>query len=337
MSQHQESFWGESDIEVVQRCPACGSTLSKKIHTELQDFLEGVPGVWDMYLCEKCESGYLNPRPKASAIGKAYGNYYTHTDARLEHEADNGDSTLWRLVNGYLNHRYAASRVPASSLGFFLIPLIVPLRQQLDYFFRYLPRTPGRVLDVGCGNGRFLLRALQAGWEVKGIEPDMKAAKSAQLAGVPVSQQGIEDTPGRGDFDVVTCSHVIEHVHDPLTLLRNVKSHLRPGGQLWLATPNMQSIGHWVFGADWRGLEPPRHMQILSRSALRTLLERAGFSEISFRCRGRGASFVFRESQVIARTSLRQHRRFPVWLVDLLASLFSNCAEELVVVARRPR
>lgn len=293
MSLHQESFWGESDIEAVQRCPVCGSALSKKIHTDLQDFLESVPGVWDMYLCEKCESGYLSPRPKASSIGKAYGNYYTHTDARLEHEADNGDSTLWRLVNGYLNHRYAASRVPASSLGFFLIPLIVPLRQQLDYFFRYLPRTPGRVLDVGCGNGRFLLRALQAGWEVKGIEPDMKAAKSAQLAGVPVSQQGIEDTPGRGDFDVVTCSHVIEHVHDPLTLLRNVKSHLRPGGQLWLATPNMQSIGHWVFGADWRGLEPPRHMQVLSRSALRTLLERAGFSEISFRCRGRGLVSCF--------------------------------------------
>jgi 2-polyprenyl-3-methyl-5-hydroxy-6-metoxy-1,4-benzoquinol methylase len=72
-------------------------------------------------------------------------------------------------------------------------------------------------------------------------------------------------------------NHVIEHVHDPVALMAECARILKPGGSLVIVTPNIESYGHRVFGAFWRGLEPPRHLHIFSLSALTRCAERAGF------------------------------------------------------------
>ncbi len=81
----------------------------------------------------------------------------------------------------------------------------------------------------------------------------------------------------RDEFDVITISHVIEHAHDPLSILKASYRLLKPGGCLWIETPNIQSYSHARFGRFWRGLEPPRHLTIFNDDSLRTSLSRAGF------------------------------------------------------------
>ncbi|MDG2537164.1 class I SAM-dependent methyltransferase [Dyella jiangningensis] len=325
--------WSSNELEHVQKCPACHSDQSAFAYEGLRDDLEGVPGEWSMRRCVACGSFYLDVRPSAEAIGKAYVSYHTHTDALVQASEDNGSSLLWRWANGYMRARYGASRAPSSFLGRWVLPLLPPLQQQLDYFYRYLPARPGRLLDVGCGNGVFLTRARAAGWSTQGIEPDPKAVAAAQRAGLDVAEGTLDSCPGLGLFDVVTASHVIEHVHDPLAFLRQIHDRLRPGGQLWLATPNAGSLGHRVFGKAWRGLEPPRHMTVFSLPALRLLLEQAGFAQIKPRHRGRGSRYILQASRDVARNHGITGGYIPPTFVDVLATLSTSHAEECVITA----
>lgn len=327
--------WSSAELERVDSCPACASVRSAAGHDELRDEMEGVAGSWSMRRCLDCGSFYLDVRPRLDAIGKAYASYHTHAEATAPAAGDNGSSLLWRWSNGYMNARYGTARTPASPIGRLVLPLIPPLRQQLDYFYRHLPVRPGRLLDVGCGNGVFLMRAREAGWTVQGIEPDPKAAASARRAGLEVIEGTLDNGEDLGLFDAVTASHVIEHVHDPRLFFRQVFERLRPGGRLWLATPNVESLGHRRYGRAWRGLEPPRHMTVFSLPALRRLLDDAGFVQVEARRRGRGSRYILQSSAEVARRYGMSVRPLSAGLVDLLASMAPSLSEECVMTAVR--
>ncbi|MFO0852467.1 MAG: class I SAM-dependent methyltransferase [Gemmataceae bacterium] len=78
-------------------------------------------------------------------------------------------------------------------------------------------------------------------------------------------------------FDVVTMWHSIEHVHDPLAILRAAWEVLVPGGKLVVACPNVESWAFRAFGPAWFGLDLPRHLTRFSPHTLRTALTAAGF------------------------------------------------------------
>jgi SAM-dependent methyltransferase len=122
------------------------------------------------------------------------------------------------------------------------------------------------------------------GHEVYGVELDAYARRVAQDAGIPLLGAVIEDVPDayKASFDLVSLSHVIEHVHDPLKVLKHCHSLLKPGGTLWLETPNLSSYGAQHYGAGWRDLAPPRHLTLFNKNNMAGLLEDAGFADISF-------------------------------------------------------
>jgi 2-polyprenyl-3-methyl-5-hydroxy-6-metoxy-1,4-benzoquinol methylase len=181
--------------------------------------------------------------------------------------------------------------------------LMPTLRRLLDQQFRYLPRPiPGsRVLDVGCGSGSFLESAMAAGWDVAGVDPDEKAVANAKARGLNVRQGSIEVYANESEsFDAITLSHVIEHIHDPAAFLREVFLRLKPGGILYLETPNIESLGHQTYGLNWRGLELPRHLVIFCRKSILRVLEEAGFISIRFLTRTNEYLHMFQESSRIA-------------------------------------
>ena len=147
-----------------------------------------------------------------------------------------------------------------------------------------MPRIPaegGVLLDVGCGNCSFLEVAQSSGWQVVGVDPDDKAIAHGLKEGYNVKQGGIELFDGEESvFDVITINHVIEHVHDPVSVLKACHRLLKPTGQLWLETPNIDSFGHQHYMENWRGLEPPRHLVLFNSSSLIRALVGAGFSRI---------------------------------------------------------
>jgi SAM-dependent methyltransferase len=323
------------ELESVHFCPACNQVCESHQYKDAQDLLEGVAGRWGFRACASCGCLFLDPRPKIESIGKAYRHYYTHHSGVSSYTSDNGASILWRMANGYLNYRYGSRRAPAIKAGQMLMPLIFPLRQQLDYFYRHLPNYPGRLLDVGCGNGIFLRRARDAGWNASGLDPDPLAVNAAQEDGLSVYLGTLDDFHSEFPFDVVSASHVIEHIHYPGLFLRQIRKLLCTNGMIWLATPNVQSLGHKVFGKAWRGLEPPRHLTLFTEKALRDLLKEAGFTDIRFLRRGRGAAYIIKSSRELASLGGVQTKTILPVLIDLWASLSSTGGEELVVTARK--
>ncbi len=340
--------WPAQGMERVAACPLCGSGARVTLHAGLRDHaFNSAPGEWVLHRCEACGCAYLDPRPDAATLSLAYRRYYTH-------ESGPRRSVLGRLrlgiQNAYLNHRYGTSSPHALPGGQYLARLVPRIRAYLDVgFARHLgaPREgPAALLDVGCGDGMFLRVAARLGWKAEGIDFDEAAVAAARAAGCDVVHGSLEDLPfARDRYQHVTLSHVLEHVHDPLRLLRRCFELLAPGGRLWLETPNLKSLGHEVFGASWRGLEPPRHLVLFERRSLTAALSGAEFSRIEFREHPGVAALMWEQSRMIARAS----GRYPagvgnkflgslpgVFLSEIYEALRTEESEFLTCIAFKP-
>lgn len=276
--------WPEGGLETVHQCPACGASDSEMVYPALQDkvFSSGYAGL-PMVRCVACDSAYLQIRPNEQTIGLAYQTYYTHE------QTDSSETKLLPLrhfiratMNSYRNRKFGLALKPSNRFGFWLVSLLPWLSQGLINEIRSLPKSlPGqRLLDVGCGNGKFLIMAKAMGWEVVGVDFDEVAVNTARKAGLTVVHGDVFSISDYEGFDYITCSHVIEHVHHPRDFLTHILALLKTNGKLWLETPNIQSYGHDQFKADWRGLEPPRHLVLFSNRALRNLLSQIGFQRV---------------------------------------------------------
>lgn len=343
--------WPANEIEELSACPVCTSHERSLLHEDLIDnVFYCAPGRWTSWRCHSCGVAYIDPRPSPASIGRAYGTYYTHHEPPPHRSAY---ETLGpfrkmrrRLLNGYTNWRFGSRETPAMGLGFFALLLARPFKVKVDREYRHLPRPPengGSLLDIGCGNGSFLRIASACGWDATGVDIDSNAVESATAGGARALQGGIERFDGGEElFDVITLNHVIEHVHDPLSLLRACHRLLKVGGQLWLETPNIDSLGHKKYGRHWRGLEPPRHLVLFNSNALKLTLDRAGFIGLVTKATPSPLLSISTASELIKRgANLGADIQFPatqLWAIRrdvLIEALTPSRREFLTVVAFR--
>jgi len=154
-------------------------------------------------------------------------------------------------------------------------------RRRADELARFFSK-PGRVLDIGCGEGLFLQNMKKLGWQVDGCEiSDTAARRTEERIGQPVHRGGFETMKVSGrPWDMVMLWHVLEHVSQPETLLREIHAATAPGAMLVIGIPNADSWQARLFGPDWFHLDPPRHLYSMNLSHLRQLAGRAGFEEM---------------------------------------------------------
>jgi 2-polyprenyl-3-methyl-5-hydroxy-6-metoxy-1,4-benzoquinol methylase len=212
-----------------------------------------------------CALLWLNPAPHPDDLQLLYTGYYTHGE-------DNGGPLL-----------RAARAVYKAISTCLLAPLGVPSEQSRSRGMFIDRKAPGTLLDIGCGDGRFLSLMASRGWRVAGVDFDAEAvthARELRKLDVQVGTAASHLDSGR-KYDVVTASHVIEHVPEPGTFLRQCRQLITRGGQIVLRTPNPESFGHRRYGMAWRGLEPPRHLQLFTLPALTACAHHAGLRVVS--------------------------------------------------------
>lgn len=246
-------------------CPLCGSENFEVFAEHIPDRLQQLPGEFRLVRCQSCSLVYQNPRLSIRSLGYFYPEDYKSFTLK----APSGRFALRELMMNYgLWRRYQIVRSLVKG---------------------------GCLLDVGCGTGWFLASmANRPGWRVVGIEPNTFAARYAQEQfGLDVinafpDQLNFEEA----SFDVVTMWDVVEHLHNPTTILSRVRIWLKNRGFLIIRTPNLGSWDSRVFREFWAGLDLPRHLFVLDKGSLSLLLEKTGFRIIEMRT-GTGSYEIF--------------------------------------------
>lgn len=138
-----------------------------------------------------------------------------------------------------------------------------------------------KALEVGSSAGVFLSLLKERGWEVEGIEPSVTAADVAQKKGIPTLNTTFEKAELKDEtFDSVIFNHVLEHMEDPIGILKEVNRVLKKDGIVLIDAPNFASLSARVSGASWRYILPKEHRWHFTPTALSLLLEKAGFRVI---------------------------------------------------------
>ena len=189
--------------------------------------------------CIKCGMVYTNPRPAREALLAGYGSCVD--DAYLQESSS-------RSINAHLS---------------------------LNVIKRFA--HSGRLLEIGSATGYFL-NAARADFDAVGLEPSEWACKIArERFKLEVYAEPIEtDRFPRGSFDVVAMTDVIEHLIDPKDALRRAADWLKPGGLLYVVTPDVSSLSALLLRGFWWGLRPA-HIHYFDRETLRRMLKEAGF------------------------------------------------------------
>jgi len=317
--------WPAGETEDVRVCPYCGSPSRSLAYADVEDWAFGAaPGRWQFWECGSCASLYLSPRPTLGSIGLAYRTYYTHTAAGSGSWRSRGKQ---RLTHEAWAAMLAVDVRPRLGLPLWSLRALRPLVRRLlpPFGYREIATRPAGVLvDVGCGDGETLRFAHDLGWRGFGLELDPAAVAGARARGLDVRQGSYEALRSHpGEFDVVVCSHVLEHVFEPLEMLETFRSALKPGGVLLLSLPNAGSVVRSRFGRDWRGLEAPRHLSIPTMQQLRRVLERMGFAVVprsetrpwttaqSVRIRRRGATLTTEDKRQARQLAAQLHSQDP--------------------------
>jgi SAM-dependent methyltransferase len=181
-------------------------------------------------------------------------------------------------------------------------------------------RGSGRLLDLGCNEGRGLVFYRRNGLEAEGLELNERAAEEARKRGFRVYTGSLDEFEPLEPYDVVVLSNVLEHSLAPHDMLGHVARVLKPGGEVWISCPNVESWQRSFFGSYWINWHIPFHIVHLSKDTLARLLRESGFE---VRAARQKSPSLWLAQSLIARLFARRGRatrrlRDPVLIATLM-------------------
>jgi len=233
-------------------CIICGSPLSTVIE-EVYDNRMGADGVFSIAACTGCGVEQTLPVLSPDDLRRLYESHYNY--------------------GGENKTPYTSLR--ARFLGSLVYRIWLVLDGDISFHGR---RGRGRLLDVGCNEGRSLMFYQRNGFCVEGLEVNREAAAVARLQGFTVHDGPLDDSFVPDQYDVAVLSNVLEHATDPERMLARISRILKPGGEVWISCPNSSSWLRKVFPKSWINWHVPFHVIHLSRQTLADLLTRQGFA-----------------------------------------------------------
>lgn len=221
----------------------------------------GIATPYSIALCPDCGLEQIMPWPTCDELEVLYETYYNFG-------GEKGDS----------NSRYVLFRKLFQNSWWWDLWL----KFDGDISFHAVPGN-GRLLDVGCNEGRGLIRYQRSGFSVEGLELNSKAAETARSKGFTVYGSTLEGFVSDKKYDVIVLSNVLEHSLNPGIMLQHIHRLLNPGGQVWISCPNSRSWLRSVFGRYWINWHVPFHVVHFSPDTLTGILKKSQFEIVSIR------------------------------------------------------
>jgi 2-polyprenyl-3-methyl-5-hydroxy-6-metoxy-1,4-benzoquinol methylase len=198
--------------------------------------------------CQQCELVRVNPQLTQEAIGKIYQDGYKNKS---------------ETISTHAKHL----QIPSE-------------HQEILKTLAQICGSTGRLLDIGCFEGHFLWAARESGWQVTGTEISETAVTFARETWQLDVRLGALEKVHFADnqFDAVVLGDVIEHLPDPRRTFEEINRILRPGGAVYVWTPNFNSITRQLFKQKWGAVIFPWHLYYFTPKTLIQLCASAGIS-----------------------------------------------------------
>lgn len=298
-------------------CDLCGS-IEQEFLFNARDRLHGFEGTFTYVRCTECSLVYMNPQILPHDICRFYPDDYGP-----------------HLVKRKKKNPHKCPR----NANFFKKPFAAFMLHKL--------KRKSRLLDVGCGSGKFLNEIrIATGCEVYGVDISKVAAKTAkENYGLNIFTDMLTEVPFPDNyFDVITAWWFLEHVTNPSEVLRKMSRLLKYDGYCIIGVPNVDSFNARIFKDKWYHLDCPRHLYIYSPDTITKLLHKAGLvvTRIVFDKTPRGLLRSLRYCFGDDNIPLKQRKRLrgSSLLKKLLLPLtillaFLKQADIMVVCARR--
>ena len=290
------------NLQEVESCSICGASERTVCFREPP---------FQVVRCGACGLVYVTPRLRPEILLRVYDGSYWKSESPS--------------TRGYADYAGDA-------------PLYLKTFEKRMGLVEHYVAGPGRALDVGCAAGFFLKVLRDRGWEADGVElsPDI-ATHAREAYGFPHVHVGELDTAPfpEASYDLVTLWDLVEHVPDPVALLRRAVRFLREGGHLVVETQNVASLFARLLGQRWQHYKHLEHLYHFQPDTLARLLRQAGLEIVAstWRYAGKHVSLGFvRERAGRLHPSMSRLLR-PLAPFDGL-SLYVNPGDEIIAVAR---
>lgn len=249
---------GSPEVVSEEECPVCHSNSYSRDCEGIFDTRFGISGDFSIFHCNGCGLQRTFPVFSDSELKTYYERHYNFGG-----ESD----TLYTRIR-----------------GLFLLSWFYRIWLTIDSDVSFHSRKgKGKLLDVGCNEGRGLAIYRNNGFDAEGVEINSAAAQKARGNGFvvhstfPGNPSSRPDSREKGLYDIVVLSNVLEHSTNPEKFLAEISAILKPGGELWISCPNSRSWLRSMFGKYWINWHVPFHIFHFSSKSITRLLKNNGF------------------------------------------------------------
>lgn len=237
-------------------CPCCGSADSTIVVEGVSCHYQHIPGSYSFVKCSSCGLYYQNPRLSDAELGQCYAYIQTLDEAKLNLQTANPRATKSNAI-GFLRSVWHSTQDQWPALPFV---------------------NNGPLLDIGCNFGQFLDILRDKGFVADGLEFNPHAVEFCKKKGHHVVQGdiGTIDLPTE-HYATITLVHTLEHIGNPIPVLKKLRSSLTHDGQLIIVVPYVQSMMRRWFGKYWHGWDAPFHLVHFDKPTIKEVLNRSGF------------------------------------------------------------
>ncbi len=312
----------------TSRCPLCGGAGDYTFTG--RDLMFRGERPYDYHTCSVCGAVYQYPTPDAAQIGSFYPDNYNIYQPPGHIRLPPGLDRAW--LKRYGGYAHLATG------------MLADLAAPITGAFRPVPplryRPDGILLDVGCGNGKYLLQMRELGWSVKGVEFNQKPVGICRANGLDVFHGDLLDAHfADSSFDAITAHHLIEHLPNPAKIVREMARILKPGGQLLVRTPNTGALGRAWLKHYWFADDVPRHLVLFNPASLARLAEASGLRVEHIATLPRTKVLLYSLDYLLARKGRSLKKFAPArWLASPYYPLarLSGRGDEIHALFRKP-